>query len=481
MATIPEVMAIGWGYVQAGEWSRAEEVYRQVLAANPCVAQAWYLLGAVSQTRGKLDEAVASYRQALRLVPDFAEVCNNLALALQQQGQRAEAMALLRRAIQVKPDYADAYSNLGNALQDQGELDEAIACYLRAIHHQPDFADAHSNLGHALRARGQFAEAVACYDHALRLRPDHPEVHLSRALAWLQMGDFARGWAEHEWRLKCPKTAPPPIPRPAWDGSPLDGRAILLYAEHGLGDALQFVRYAPLVQERGGRVIVACRRPLVRLLATCRGVEQVITEGETLTEFDVYALFMALPGLFRTTLANIPAQVPYLTPDPAAVAGWRGALGPAAECKIGIAWQGNPEFGRDHHRSFRLAQLEPLARLEGVRLYSLQVGVGRDQLAEVAGRFPMTDLGDRLVDFMDTAAVVTNLDLVIAPDTAVAHLAGALGVPVWLALPFACDWRWLADRDDSPWYPTMRLFRQERWGDWDEVFQRMAGELRRRQ
>jgi hypothetical protein len=291
------------------------------------------------------------------------------------------------------------------------------------------------------------------------------------------MGDFARGWPEHEWRLRCPGTSPPSFPRPAWDGAPLDGRAILLYAEHGLGDALQFIRYAPLVQERGGRVIVTCRRTLARLLATCRRVEQVVAEGEDLPAFDVYALFMALPGLFQTNLANLPAEVPYLTADPAAVAAWRRALGPAEEYQIGIAWQGNPEFGRDHHRSFRLDQFEPLAELEGVRLYSLQVGVGREQLGEAADRFPVTDLGGRLGDFMDTAAVVTNLDLVIAPDTAVAHLAGALGVPVWLALPFACDWRWLADRDDSPWYPTMRLFRQQRWGDWDDVFERMAGEL----
>src|SRR5262249_12721297 len=188
-------------------------------------------------------------------------------------------------------------------------------------------------------------------------------------------------------------------------------------------------------------------RTLARLLASCRGVEQVVAEGEDLPAFDAYALFMALPGHFQTNLANLPAEVPYLTADPAAVAAWRRALGPAEEYQIGIAWQGNPEFGRDHHRSFRLDQFEPLAELEGARLYSLQVGVGRDQLGEAADRFPLTDLGSRLGDFMDTAAVVTNLDLVIAPDTAVAHLAGALGVPVWLALPFACDWRWLADRD----------------------------------
>src|SRR4051794_3397585 len=282
MATISKAMAIGWSYVQTGDWSRAAAVYRQVLEANPRTAQAWYLLGAVNQVRGNLDEAVASYEQALRLLPDFPEVHNNLALTLHRQGKLEEAVARLRRAIQLKPDYADAYNNLGNALQDQGKRDEAVACYRRAIQLEPSSVDAHNNLGNTLRAGKQFAEAVACYDSALRLQPDHAQVHLSRAMTWLQMGDFDRGWPEHEWRLKCPESSPPGFRQPAWDGAPLDGRVILLYAEHGLGDALQFIRYAPMVQDRGGRVIVACRRPLARLLASCRGVERVVAEGEDL-------------------------------------------------------------------------------------------------------------------------------------------------------------------------------------------------------
>jgi Tfp pilus assembly protein PilF len=477
MATIPEVMALGWRYVQAGDWSRAEEVYRKVLEANPCVAQAWYLLGAVNQVRGQLDESVAHYEQALRLVPDFAEVHNNLALTLQRRGKRAEAVSHLRLAIQSKPDYAEAFNNLGNALQDQGELDEAIACYQRAIHLDPNYAEAHNNLGNALRAGGQLGGAVASYDRALQLQPDHAQVHLSRALAWLQMGDYDRGWPEYEWRLKCPEYAIPMFRQPLWDGAPLRGRAILLYADHGLGDALQFIRYAPLVQDRGGRVLVASRRPTARLMASCRGIEQVVSEGEDLPPFDDYAPLMSLPGILGTTVARIPAEVPYLAADAALVAQWRSELAALDGFRIGIAWQGNPQYQTDRRRSFRLALFERVACVPNVRLFSLQKGFGREQLDEVESRFAVTDLDNRLDDFMDTAAVMMNLDLVIAPDTSLAHLAGALGVPVWVALPFVSDWRWMTDRDDSPWYPTMRLFRQKRWGDWEGVFERIAGEL----
>jgi hypothetical protein len=261
-----------------------------------------------------------------------------------------------------------------------------------------------------------------------------------------------------------------------WDGSDLHGRTILLWTEQGLGDSIQFVRYAPLVAARGGRVLLHVPESLAALLAACPGVGRVVTEDEPLPDFDCHAPLMSLPLLLGTTLESIPAAVPYLSADPARIERWRRELDGVAGLKVGVAWQGNPAHKKDRQRSFPLTRFEPIARISGVRLFSLQKGFGAEQL-EGGVSFPITELGSRLLDLTDTAAVLANLDLLICPDTSPAHLAGALGVPVWVALPFACDWRWLADREDSPWYPTLRLYRQERQGDWDPVFERITSDL----
>jgi len=420
---------------------------------------------------------VTSYQEAIRRVPNFPEACNNLGVALHALKRSDEAIAVLRRALELRPDYAEAHNNLGNALREQAQFDAAAACYERALRLNPDYAEAHHNLGNAMKSQGRMADAFACYDRALAIKPDLPQVHLSRALALLEIGDFERGWPEYEWRLKCPQYAIPQFRQPAWDGRPLEGRTILLYADHGLGDALQFIRYAPMVRDRVGRVVVVCRAPLARLVATCAGVDLVVVEGSPLPDCDVYAPLMSLPGIFGTDAASVPADVPYLFADPQLVGARAEELALPDDLCIGIAWQGNRGHSRDHVRSFPLDRFEPVARRPGVRLYSLQKDDGREQVADVAGRFPVIDLGGRLDDLMDTAAVMKNLDLVIVADTALAHLAGALGVPVWVALPFEPDWRWMSDRDDSPWYPTMRLFRQRRWGEWDDVFARIAAAL----
>ena len=474
MATIPETLAIGWTFHQAGDLPRAAQTYRQVLESDPGFAQAWCLLGAVNQVMGKLDESVANYQEALRLAPDLAEARNNLGLALYNQGMTDEALASYREALRLKPDYPDAHNNLGNALQSQGALDEAAACYRRALAIDRAHADAHHNLGNTLRALGLLDEALLSYERALWIRPDQAQFHLSRALLWLHMGDFQRGWPEFEWRWKCPEYSLPPFRQPIWDGTPLNGRTLLLFADHGMGDTIQFIRYAPIVKQRGGRVIVACRRPLARILTTAPGIDHVVAEGDPLPEFDVYAPVMSLPRILGLTQS--PA-IPYLAADPKLVEHWKRELGPLPELKIGLAWQGNPSYRKDRQRSFNLAQLAPIARVPGVRLYSLQRAPGSAQIPEVAESFQVTDLGTHLGDFMDDAAVMANLDLVISAETSLAHLGGALGIPVWVALSFNPDWHWPADRPESTWYPTLRLFRQKSWGNWDEVFERMAGEL----
>ena len=305
------------------------------------------------------------------------------------------------------------------------------------------------------------------------------------ALARLTLGDYQGGFAEYEWRWKTKRFAgSPAYHEPLWDGSGLDGKTILLHAEQGLGDTVQFLRFVLLVKDRGGRVIVACQKPLLPLFAACPWIDQLVAQGETLPAFDVQAPLLSLPRIFGTTLATLPSQVPYLSADPGLVQRWQKELAAYPGFRVGIAWQGNPNNPADRQRSFPLDCLAPLAKLPGVRLFSLQKGPGTEQIDQRAQRFPLVELGSRLDEaagpFMDTAAVMTNLDLVISACTSLAHLAGALAVPVWIALKFAPEWRWLYGRDDSPWYPTARLFRQPQPGDWTAVFDRMAAALRER-
>jgi hypothetical protein len=337
------------------------------------------------------------------------------------------------------------------------------------------------NLGNALRDRGEPDSAESSYLAALRIEPDYAEAHYIRALGQLLRGQFEEGWQGYEWRSKCRSFPRRSFDRPTWDGTPLAGRTILLHAEQGLGDVLQFIRYAAPVKDRGGIVLVECPAALRELLGRTPGIDRLIAQGESLPWFDVQASLMSLGRILRTSLATIPANVPYVFPDPEAADRRRQELAGDAGLKVGICWQGNPNYPGDRQRSFPLDQLAPLARVPGVRLFSLQKGHGREQIRALAGRFDVTDLGQHLDEtagaFVDTAAVLKSLDLVIAPNTAIAHLAGAMGVPAWVALPDSLEWRWMVGREDSPWYPTIRLFRRTAGQGWDEVFERMASQL----
>ena len=382
---------------------------------------------------------MTQYQEAIRLKPDYAEAHLNLGNALQRQGQLAEAVGQYQEAIRFKPDYAEAHNNLGAAFLDQGRLAEAVTQYQEAIRLKPHYVEAHYNLGLALQAKGHLVEAVAQYHKAIRLKPDYVEAHSDRALTWLLAGDFKQGWAEYEWRwqtkqLRCFK---PSFPQPLWDGSSLSGKTILLWAEQGLGDTLQFVRYAALVKQQGGTVLLSCPDELARILQACAGIDHIFTPGSPLPPFDVQVPLLSLPGILKTTLATVPASIPYLFADAALEQRWQEELAHYAEFKIGIVWQGNPRSSQpecrvaDQRRSAALAQFEPVARLPGVRLFSLQKGYGTEQLTERQAEWGIVDLGEKLSDFMDTAAVMMNLDLIISVDTAPLHLAGALGLPVW--------------------------------------------------
>jgi tetratricopeptide (TPR) repeat protein len=465
---------------QQGKLAEAVASYQRALELQPEIAEAHTNLGVALVEQGKLADAVNCYEQALRLKPRYAEAHSNLGMALTEQGKLSEAVACYRQALRLKPELAEAHSNLGMALAEQGKLSEAVACYKEALRLKPYYAEAHNNLGVTYAEQGLLAEAAACYQQALNINPAHAAAHMNLAQVWLLRGDFEIGWPEYEWRWKQRSFAPQSASHPLWDGSRLEGQTILLFPEQGLGDTLQFIRYAALVQQRGATVIFQCPTPLLRLLATCSGIDHLLPAGTSLGSFDLQTPLLSLPRIFGCTLANIPAKVPYLHVSPELNDYWREQLRDVREFKVGIAWQGNPEHKRDRSRSVSLLAFASLASVQGIRLLSLQTGPGREKLTELKKSMPVMDLADECEDFADTAAVMNNLDLVVTVDTAVAHLAGALGVPVWVALPLVPDWRWLLEREDSPWYPTARLFRQDDGGDWSGVFERMAEVLRQR-
>ncbi len=454
--------------------------YRQALACKPDFADAQYNLGTVLQKLNRLEEAATSYEQAIRIRPDFGTAHNNLGNVYHALGRSSEAVASFERALSAREDYGEALNNLGNVLQAEGHIAETVEYFERALEHKPGAAEIHNNLGNALVFRGESKKALECYQKCLELAPNFAEGHYNLALLYLSQERFAEGWPEYFWRLKCEGVPIRPFEQPLWQGEPLEGRTLLVHAEQGLGDTLQMLRYVPLVQQRGGRVLLEVQPKLVPLVR-CSGFPDVLAGGAELPPFDVQVPILNLPGVFGTTSENMPRNVPYLSADPSLVAAWHDKLAEFEAFNVGIGWQGSRGYSFDRDRSIALARFAPLAAVQRVRLFSLQKYDGIEQLADVADRFAVHDLGPELDEqtgaFMDTAAVMKNLDLVVTSDTATAHLAGALGVPTWLALPKTPDWRWFLDREDSPWYPTMRLFRQREAGDWPDVFARIAAAL----
>jgi tetratricopeptide (TPR) repeat protein len=492
--------------------------FRQVVRLSPDDPRAHFELAAALDRCGQTDEAIAAYQDALRLKPDLAEACVNLAKLHIDKQSYDEAVQWARRAVALRPRLAEAYLNLGNALTQQKNFSDAKAALQEATRLKPDLAQAHNNLGVVLIEEGEFAAAidhchralainphnpdafyntgialhkqgqpraaVEQFDRALQLLPDYAEAHHNRSATLLLLGEYAEGFAEYEWRLKSRDFPPCHLRWKPWVGEALAGRTIVLCAEQGLGDTLQFIRYAAPLKQRGARVLVECSPRLHPMLAGAPGVDGCMSATTAPPPADCCAPLLSLPHRLHTTLETVPASTPYLFADPQLVATWRQKLADSRGFRVGIVWQGNPRSPGDQQRSIPLVHYGALAKVPGVRLVNLQKGPGLDQLTPVAKSWSVVDFGEALDAsggaFVDTAAIMQNLDLVVTSDTAVAHLAGALGVNVWVALQYVPDWRWLLDRDDSPWYPTMRMFRQTQVGDWAEVFQRIAGELARR-
>jgi len=462
-----------------GRLDEAVLAYRRALQLNPQHLEARLNLGNALKAQGRWDDAVEAYRSVLELKPDCAEACNNLGVARAGQGRLQDAVAAYRRALELKPDDADAHNNLGAALKEKGEFEDAIAALRRAVELKPGHVEAHSNLGAALIERGQFAEAMAACRQALELNPEHSDVKFNYSTLLLLRGDFEQGWPFHEsrWNALHP---PRNFSQPRWDGGSVDGKRVLVHAEQGLGDSIHFIRYAKLIAERGGKVVVECPRSLVDLFRSAQGVSEVVATGDPLPPFDLHVPMLSQAFVFKTTSQTIPGEVPYLFAEPARREAWRQRLGAdKSPLRVGLAWVGNPLSLALRKRHLAFEMLLPLLKLHGVEFFSLQIGPGAEQLQRCSAAPAIVDHTAHIHNFADTAAFMAELDLIISVDTAVAHLAGALARPVWTLLPFSPDWRWGLEREDTPWYPTMRLFRQPALGDWAAVIQRVAEELSR--
>ena len=478
------LLNLGAALRQRGHESEAEACFRRALAVRPVLVEAHLALAALLQAQeGREADVAACYRAALALQPDRAEAHLNFGVFLLGAGRFPEAAAHCQRAATLKPHWAVAHNGLGAAQLGLRQLDAAQASLIQALRLNPDFPEAHNNLGTVAQALGHPQEAAGHYRAALALRPGYALAHENLGMTLLSLGEYAEGFRHYEWRQRA---ASVPL-CPPWDGGDPVGQTVLLVAEQGLGDTLQFIRYARLLRQRGARVIVACQPELVRLLGLVPEIDQVVALGDSWPVADGWATLLSVPALVGTTLETVPADVPYLTAVPQEVAAWTARLAGCKGVKVGLVWAGNPypqlAKGRamDQRRSMALAQFAPLATVPGITLISLQKGPAADEAQSLAMQSswslfdPMADVAD----FADTAALVAAVDLVIGVDTAVIHLAGALAKPVWVLSRFDACWRWLAGRNTSPWYPTLTLFRQRVPGDWASVVEEVRACLYR--
>ena len=464
-------------FYAAGRVDDAIAEYRRAVRCDPRLASAWYNMGVALMQSGRMPDAEHAYRRALRFSPNTAETHNNLGILLQSTGRGREAIEHYRTAAAVRAGYDEPRFNMGTLLHDLGRLEEARQVFEDLLADSPEHTEASNNLANVLTEIGRHAEARARFEQVLTLHPEHNLSRWNLGLNQLRTGDWVPGWANYESRLRnAGKDAR--SGRPLWTGGPLNGARIVLMAEQGMGDLLQTVRFVRAVAALGGRIILECHPPLTELFSRLREVERVVEVGTELPEHDCWLPMMSLPRVLGVTLDTLPGDAAYLTADPARVEYWRQKLGAWTGIRAGFAWSGNPRFRVNAKRSLTSNEVRQVSKLtrqgEGqpVHLFSLQKGVPVPIGAKLIA------LDDDAASMDDLAAVMMNLDLVLTVDTSVAHLAGALGRPVWTMLAFHADWRWMtAEYAGSPWYPTMRLFRQTQQGDWSNVLEEVEWEL----
>ena len=440
----------------------------------------YFNLGNSYKKKGMLDQAVFFYKKSLLLNPESCEALNNLGNALREQGQFDDALQIYEMALKVSPGYINAQHNIGFTYLEMAEFDKAVEYFTNILKIYPQSAETYNNLGVALREKGKFNEARQSFLKALSINPDLQDARQNMSSLHLLLGNFQDGWREYRWfwNLRGPYHD---LQKPLWDGSDIMGKTLLLHMGAGFGDTIQFVRYAPMIKERGAEIILGCNRTMGRLLEGVEGIQQVIIEGERIPHVDVQSSMFRLPIIFDTSMDSIPARVPYIKVDRRLISEWKEKVSDGRPSfKIGLNWAGGHNTGIYRYRACPPEMFSKLSEMANVSFYSLFFGKTENIIQSLKKDLGLIDFTDEIRDFSDTAALIENLDLVISIDTAVVHLAGALGKTVWTLLPHVPDWRWLLDREDSPWYPTMRLFRQPSPGDWTSVINKVIDELKER-
>lgn len=454
-----------------GQFEQAVACYDQALALSPDYAECWYNRGNALRKLEQLEDALASYDRALALDPEHASACCNRGVTLNDLKRYEEALVAFDRAIARRPGYAGAYNNRGITHRELQRHDAAMADYAKAIALNVDYAEPYGNYGVVLASLQRLDEALQWYDRALALDPGSAKVHWNKATLLLRKGNFLDGWREFEWRLKRPDVKQQfyRFPKPLWRGeTDIRGRKLLIVAEQGFGDVIQFCRFIPMVKAMGATIIVEVQQPLLPLLSTLRCDVTLVGRGEEFPEFDAYCHVMSLPHIFRATLDTIPADIPYLFSDADKVRQWRSRLGEPGAMRVGLAWFGSSGHNSDKHRSIALQTLRPLFDIP-IEWHSLQLDYRPQEIEYLDRLSELQQNHEGRNDFSDTAALIECMDMVITVDTSFGHVAGAMGKPVWILLPYDMDFRWLLQREDSPWYPTARLFRQPVAGDWESV------------
>lgn len=463
---------------EKGNDDEAISCYMKAIQYGPDIPDSYYNLGVIFQEKDAHDSAIMCFKKAIEFDAEKPDYYMNLAISLQKKKQYKEAETNYRRAIELNPVNADTYYNLGTLYHEIEKLDEAISFYNKAIELDSLHKDAFVNAGLAYSEKRIPEKAISYYDKAIFIEPNFADAHWNKSLSLLLLGRYEEGWKEYEWRTKTSEliVTKREFPKPLWDGSKKYGKDILLYAEQGLGDTIQFVRYASIVSNMGFNVIIEAQEELKNLIRYVKGVRDVVTVKDRFLNFDVYYPLLSLPYLFNTTLGNIPSDVPYINIGNDLIVKWNEKLKiDKKRFNVGIVWSGNSNFKKAHLKRCPLEKLSPLFENNNISFYSLQKFYGEDY--KIQKNIRLIDYMDEVNDFLDTACIIMNLDLIISVDTAVAHLAGALGKPVWVLIPYVPDWRWMLDREDSPWYPTMRLFRQSVPKVWDDVIERIRIEL----